>query len=138
MGLPARQRRTLEHIEGTLRRSDPKLALLFSTFGRLTRDEAMPAREAVKHGVARVMAWLRGLRRVRLRPRAILRSQPGMLFLPIALVLIAGSITLAVLASGSPPCGGTRHGAATRQEVASASTTRACNPTSGFPTVMGK
>jgi hypothetical protein len=135
MGLPARQRKVLERIEGALRRSDPKLAMLFATFGRLTRDEAMPRREAIKHGSARVLAWLAGGPAARLRPRLRLRSQPGLLFLPLALVLLAGTIALAAISSGTGHCG-TKPGAATRQEVADS--TRACNPTAGFPAVMGK
>ncbi len=132
MGLPARQRKILERIEGALRRSDPKLAMLFATFGKLTRDEAMPRREALKHGSARVLAWLAGKSRARRR----LRAQPGLVFLPLALVLLAGTITLAALSSGSGGCGGARLTTSTRQEVADS--TRACSPASGFPAVMGK
>ena len=86
MGLPARQRRVLDRIERTLRWSDPRLAALYAIFGRLTRDEEIPAFEQVRHGVltwlarARLtvgaaLAWLHlGLRpRSRLRPRSGLR-----------------------------------------------------------------
>lgn len=135
MGLPARQRRILDRTEGVLRRSDPKLAMLFSTFGRLTQDEAMPCREAVKHGTARALAWVRGIPSVRLR-RSRLRAQPGLLFLPLALILLAGMITLAAITSTGSPCTGGRQAAATKQ--AASTTSRACSPTGGFPAVMGK
>jgi hypothetical protein len=135
MGLPARQRRILERTEGALRRSDPKLAMLFSTFGRLTQDEAMPCREAVKHGIARALACLRGLRSVRIR-RSRLRAQPGLLFLPLALVVLAGTITLAALTSTGNSCGAAKQAAAAKQ-VAN-TTSRACGPTNGFAGVVGK
>jgi hypothetical protein len=135
MGLPARQRRILERTEGALGRSDPKLAMLFSTFGRLTQDEAMPCREAVKHGFARALAWLRRLPSVRIR-RSRLRAQPGLLFLPLALVVLAGTIALAAITSTGDSCSGARQAAATRQ-VAN-STSRACSPTAGIPGIAGK
>jgi hypothetical protein len=62
MGLPARQRRVLESIEGRLRSSDPRLAAMFVIFGRLTRDEDMPRIEELRHRVAmlalRTRFWL--------------------------------------------------------------------------------
>ncbi len=48
MGLPVRQQRTLEEIEGRLAGSDPRLKSLFSIFSRLTRGEAMPWFENVR------------------------------------------------------------------------------------------
>ncbi|HEY0717260.1 MAG TPA: DUF3040 domain-containing protein [Streptosporangiaceae bacterium] len=45
MTLAAGEQRTLAKIEGNLRRSDPKLAAMLSTFNRLTRAEEMPRRE---------------------------------------------------------------------------------------------
>ena len=42
MGLPVRQQRTLDEIEGRLAGSDPRLKSLFSIFSRLTIGEAMP------------------------------------------------------------------------------------------------
>jgi hypothetical protein len=47
MSLAAGERRALTQIEGALRRSDPKLAVMLSTFNRLTRCEEMPRREFV-------------------------------------------------------------------------------------------
>jgi hypothetical protein len=62
MGLPARQRRRLENIEHKLRSSDPRLAAMFSIFGRLTRDEDMPRIEELRHRAAmlalRTRLWL--------------------------------------------------------------------------------
>jgi hypothetical protein len=48
MGLPVRQQRTLDEIEGRLAGSDPRLKSLFSIFSRLTRGEAMPWFENVR------------------------------------------------------------------------------------------
>jgi hypothetical protein len=45
MTLAAGEERALARIEGALRRSDPKLAAMLSTFNRLTRSEEMPRRE---------------------------------------------------------------------------------------------
>jgi hypothetical protein len=48
MGLPVRQQRTLDEIEGRLAGSDPRLKSLFSIFSRLTLGEAMPWFENVR------------------------------------------------------------------------------------------
>ena len=48
MGLPVRQQRTLDEIEGRLAGSDPRLKSLFSIFSRLTIGEAMPWFENVR------------------------------------------------------------------------------------------
>jgi hypothetical protein len=48
MGLPVRQQRTLDEIEGRLAGSDPRLKSLFSIFSRLTKGEAMPWFENVR------------------------------------------------------------------------------------------
>jgi hypothetical protein len=45
MSLAASERRALARIEGALRRSDPKLAAMLSTFDRLNQSEEMPRRE---------------------------------------------------------------------------------------------
>ena len=81
------------------------------------------------------LAWLRRLPSVRLR-RSRIRAQPALLFLPLALVVLAGTIALAAITSPGNSCSGARQAAATRQ-VAS-STSRACSPTAGFPGFAGK
>jgi hypothetical protein len=48
MSLSARERHALDSIESELTGSDPELALLLATFGRLTSDEEMPAREKIR------------------------------------------------------------------------------------------
>lgn len=105
MGLPARQRRVLGRIEGTLRGSDPRLAALYSIFARLTREEDMPRIEELRHravlflgrvrlrlGSARAVAG----RRLVPRPRA-------MLLFPLALGLAVASIVFAIRAAGHGP-----------------------------------
>lgn len=70
MGLPASQRRSLEQIEFALRSSDPRLASLFTIFGRLHPDEALPRVEQLRVRAARLSAawrWLMSARRARLR-----------------------------------------------------------------------
>jgi hypothetical protein len=56
MSLAAREERALARIEGALRRSDPKLAAMLSTFNRLNQSEEMPRREFLP-GSTR-MRWL--------------------------------------------------------------------------------
>jgi len=60
MGLPARQRRRLDGIEDKLRSTDPRLAAMFTFFGRLTQDEDMPRVEelAARAAVLRLRAGL--------------------------------------------------------------------------------
>jgi hypothetical protein len=66
MGLPARQRRRLEGIENKLCSSDPRLAAMFTIFGRLTGDEEMPRIEELRHRAAvlalRIRLWLAAAR----------------------------------------------------------------------------
>jgi hypothetical protein len=50
MGLSAHEQRILESIEERLADSDPKLASLLGTFGRLAAAEAMPPREETRTG----------------------------------------------------------------------------------------
>jgi hypothetical protein len=45
MSLPAGQQRVLEAIEDALRASEPRLASMYATFARLTRNEGQPLRE---------------------------------------------------------------------------------------------
>jgi len=48
MSLSAREQHTLDSIESALSGSDPELALLLATFGRLTSGEDMPVREKIR------------------------------------------------------------------------------------------
>jgi hypothetical protein len=106
MGLPARQRRVLDRIEGALRGSDPRLAALYSIFARLTRDEDMPRIEQLRHravlALSRARRWLASAgavarRRLVPRPRAVL-------LFPLALCLAAASIVFAIRAGHGPRC----------------------------------
>ena len=77
MSLPVAEERALTSIEQALRSRDPRLNSLFSIFTRLTRQEAMPAIEQIRH-----RHW---------------RPQPGaVIFLTLALLVCAvlvGSLT---------------------------------------------
>ena len=101
MGLPVRQRRVLERIDGALRGSDPKLAALYAIFARLTRDEDMPRAEQLRHRALLVFARLRlvlaaiGRRlHIRLAPR-----QRIVLLFPLAIALAVTSIVFAARSS---------------------------------------
>lgn len=56
MSLAASEERALARIEGALRRSDPKLAAMLSTFNRLNQSEEMPRREFLLRSTR--MRWL--------------------------------------------------------------------------------
>ena len=106
MGLPARQRRVLDRIEDSLRGSDPRLAAMFTIFGRLTRDEEMPRIEELRHRMAilllRIRLWMApvtGWLRRRLRPR-----RPLAILFPLALVVATATIVIVARFSGSPKC----------------------------------
>lgn len=105
MGLPARQRRVLDRIEGTLAGSDPRLAAKFAIFERLTRDEEMPRIEELRHRLAilslRIRLWMTPGRS---RPRGRLRRRPLAVLFPIALVMATVTIVLVARFGGSPRC----------------------------------
>jgi hypothetical protein len=101
MGLPVRQRKMLERIEGALRGSDPKLAALYAIFARLTQGEEMPRAEQLRHRVLLVLARVRqvpvatgGRLHFRLLPR-----QRAVLFFPLAIALAVTSIIFAARSS---------------------------------------
>ncbi len=123
MGLPVRQRMVLEHMDRTLRGTDPKLAALYAIFGRLTHNEDMPRIEQLRHGLMAKLAWLRmvlaamavRLHIRRLRPRHRLRRrQRIVLFYPLAIALAVGSIVLAVRSGPAKSCVPTRTVAASK------------------------
>ena len=134
MGLPARQRRVLVHIESTLRGSDPRLAALYAIFSRLTRDEEMPRIEQVRHGARRTAARI-GQISARVGARTHIRlipRQPALLLFPLALALVAATIALAAISG--PGCTPVRQAAA-GQTLAR---TNLCRPTTTFGTLYGK
>jgi hypothetical protein len=67
MSLSAREQHALDSIETALSGSDPDLAVLLATFGRLTSGEEMPGREKILGSRwwyrPRGGAWRRGMRR---------------------------------------------------------------------------
>ncbi len=93
MSLPVGQQRILHGMERRLSSSDPRLASLFGTFTRLTRDEDVPNLEELRAGpVARF------LRSARLKK---------ILFLPIALAAVVCAIFIGGGGRGTPKCGPT-------------------------------
>lgn len=106
MGLPARQLRTLDHIETMLRASDPKLAGLYAIFARLNRDEQMPSVEEVRHRAHALLTRLRFTLAVflsRLRLSQI-RRQPALLFFPLAIAIIVLPIVLSGRSASGNVC----------------------------------
>lgn len=53
MSLPIGERRKLRGIERGIASADPRLAALYSMFGKLSRPEAMPRLERVRAGTIR-------------------------------------------------------------------------------------
>ena len=94
MGLPVRQQRTLDDIEGRLSGSDPRLKSLFSIFSRLTRGEAMPWFENVRvRPIAdRFLPMRMWFHRVTGRPAKRVRL---ILLLPAALSAMACAVLIA-------------------------------------------
>jgi hypothetical protein len=128
MGLPVRQRMKLDHIDRTLRGTDPKLAALYAIFGRLTREDEIPRFEQLRHGLAARLAWLRMIlaaigRRLHIRFR---RRQRIVLFYPLAIALTVGSIVLAVRSGPVKSCLPSRAAAAAKNVTRS----NLCHPTS--------
>lgn len=106
MGLPTRQLRVLDRIEVTLRASDPKLAALYAIFARLTSGEEIPKIEQVRHRALLLLARLRlALAAIgaRMHVRAIPR-QPGLVFFPLAIAVLALSIVFAIRSSSGSDC----------------------------------
>lgn len=106
MGLPARQRKTLDKIEGGLRGSDPRLAAMFAIFTRLAQDEEMPRIEELRHRLVllslRVRLCLAAMRG-RLPGRPSPRRYRTLLF-PVALVLMTMTVVVVARFGASPRC----------------------------------
>lgn len=101
MGLPVRQQRTLDEIEGGLAGSDPRLKSLFSIFSRLASGEAMPWFENVRvRPIAdRFLPMRMWFRRVSGRPARRVRL---ILLLPAALSAMACAALIAFGFPGAP------------------------------------
>jgi hypothetical protein len=113
MGLPARQRRVLERIEGTLRGSDPKLAALYAIFARLNRDEEMPRIEQVLHGARALLVRLRHVTALLLTPITWLffrlaPRQRAVLLFPVAIAVAVTGIVFAARSGSGNNCVPTR------------------------------
>ena len=91
MSLSASEARALTRIERALLSRDPRLRSLFSTFTRLTWQEAMPAREQLRR-----RGW---------------RPQPGVV-IAIALALAVAMVVVGAIASPPRTCAPLRTGSA--------------------------
>jgi hypothetical protein len=131
MGLPARQRRVLDRIEGALRGSDPRLAALYAIFGRLTRDEEMPRIEQLRHKAV-LLAWRTRYRLVSFLSRVFGRLVPrqrAAIFFPLAIALAVTSIIFAAMASPGSSCAPVSPMAAGAKYM---SATKLCRPAPAF------
>lgn len=137
MGLPVRQRRILDKIEFALRESDPGLTSRFHIFSRLVAGEEMPRVEQLR---ARA-GWL--LLRLRYRAGSAARRLPvprlgrfrQVLFIPLAIVILASTFVVAAALPGPKRCRAT-----TVAATASPAAGRAhgCLPAPGRPLFIGR
>jgi hypothetical protein len=88
MSLPARERRRLSGIQCALDRSDPRLASLFATFSRLTRDEEMPHFERLRVRADRLAARGKNIR------LAVFSRMRLILIAPLALAATTGALLI--------------------------------------------
>ncbi|HYK68238.1 MAG TPA: hypothetical protein VEV45_09850 [Streptosporangiaceae bacterium] len=142
MGLPARQRRALDHIDRVLRGSDPRLGALYAIFGRLTREEPMPRFEQLRSGLLTRLALLGVIfaaigshLRIRRRRRLRLRIRPrqrAILLYPLAIALTIGSIVLAARSGPDKGCLPVRAVAAAKNVAK----TSLCRPPGSLSPVM--
>lgn len=155
MGLPARQRRVLDHIDRALRGSDPRLAALYAIFGRLTREEPIPRFEQLRSGVltrlaliGAILAVIASHLHIRLRPRRRHRAsclqhsprrlrfrprQRAILLYPLAIALAIGSIVLAARSGPDKSCLPVRAVAAAKNVAKSS----LCQPPRLSPVMFG-
>lgn len=153
MGLPARQRRVLDHIDRALRGSDPRLAALYAIFGRLTREEPIPRFEQLRSGVltrlaliGAILAVIASHLHIRLRPRRrhslglfqhsprrLRPRQRAILLYPLAIALAIGSIVLAARSGPDKSCLPVRAVAAAKNVAKSS----LCQPPRLSPVMFG-
>jgi len=140
MGLPVRQRRVLERIECTLRGTDPKLTALYAVFARLNRDEEMPRREQLRHGVLAVLARLRQVAAILLTPvtwlffRLAPRQRAALLF-PVAVAVVVTSIVFAARSGSSDGCVPVRSVSASKSVTKSS---KLCRPGPAYTGYYGR
>jgi hypothetical protein len=109
MSLSAHDQQALDSIENRLVGSDPRLASLLATFGRLAAGEELPVRERIRAGWRRVSCrppgrWRRPRQGVRQGlPARCLRRQ---LVLPLLWLAISVALIAVALAIGQGGKGG--------------------------------
>jgi hypothetical protein len=114
MSLPACQQRVLDRIEHSLHACDPRLRSMFAIFTKLTREEEMPRLEKLEPRSLRPWGWLKRLGRPG-RGRRTARGTwatgaPGarlqaIIFVPIALLVLASAAFFGLGARSVRPCG---------------------------------
>jgi hypothetical protein len=152
MSLPARQRRVLDRIETSLRRSDPRLVAMFAIFARLTHGEEIPRFEELRHRFvimflrARLLLRAMTSRRHRTRGRAgagarrLRVRRPVALLFPAALLIMTITIVLVARFGSTPRCGSTTAAATARAHPRGrlGPRTRTCAPRTLSPALTGR
>lgn len=113
MSLPACQQRILDTIAGTLQVRDPRLASMFAIFTKLSRQEPMPAAEALQvsrlRWALRRMQW--NARRVRRKARRLRQTGArrsrlrAFVIVPVVLAAFVSLIVLVPQSADQPACG---------------------------------
>ncbi|HKD89672.1 MAG TPA: hypothetical protein VKB62_14175 [Streptosporangiaceae bacterium] len=109
MGLPAGQQRVLDGIAETLRRTEPRLTVMFAIFTWLTKNEPTPCREQLT--VPRRATWLPALWQQLLGWRSQLRGLAWrrlLIISPVAIGVIALVVLACVSSHGAAGCGDLR------------------------------
>jgi hypothetical protein len=131
MSLRASQDKVLAEIELALRGSDPRLACMFTIFGRLHGGEEMPRLEQLQARTTRLTGQLAAARRWLLAPRwSRVRTA---LFFPFALATMASAV---LVSAAFPPA----RCAATHRLPRNAPVTRVvrCPPARQYPLYLGR
>lgn len=103
MTLPASQQHALDAIDDVLQSTEPRLARMFSVFTHLTRQEAMPAVEAMPPGRwwTRYRLPGRPYRPGRQHPKRADRRLGQVVLLPLLLIVAAGLLISSLVSAGT-------------------------------------
>ena len=103
MTLPASQQHALDAIDDVLQATEPRLARMFGVFTHLTRQEAMPAVEAMPPGRwwTRYRLPGRPYRPGRQRPKRADRRLGRVVLLPLLLIAAAGLLISSLVSAGT-------------------------------------
>lgn len=103
MTLPASQQHALDAIDDVLQATEPRLARMFGVFTHLTRQEAMPAVEAMPPGRwwTRYRLPGRHYRPGRQHPKRADRRLGRVVLLPLLLIAAAGLLISSLVSAGT-------------------------------------